>query len=145
MSARRAIRNAPPASCAISVFTKRRRRRTFRRRLTLRQHVGHRIEAGFLPREPLGGAHRAARKDAARRRAVRKLDSLAGAGEHHLVQSDLVAAAQHGKADVAGLARTGSAVARTSALLAEIDFAAGGGGTAERQRRARRRVHLIAM
>ena len=57
------------------------------------------------------GAQRARGERRARARPVRELDALAGAGDHHGVLADDVAAAQRGEADRAGLALAGHAFA----------------------------------
>ena len=63
----------------------------------------------------------------------------------HAMLAGIVAAAQGRKADVAALARAGDAVARALALGREIDLAPFGGGLAQRERRARGRIDLVAM
>ncbi|KAG5718422.1 hypothetical protein E4T56_gene13963, partial [Termitomyces sp. T112] len=55
------------------------------------------------------------------------------------------AAAQSGKADRAGLARAGDAVAPAHGHVGQADLAPARGGLAQQQRRARGRVHLHAV
>ena len=63
----------------------------------------------------------------------------------HGVLADHRAAAQRREADVAALARAGMAVADADRVLGEVDAAALRRGAAEEQRRARRRIDLVAV
>ena len=69
----------------------------------------------------------------------------AGPGEDHAVLADHGAAAQAGKADVAGLARAGLAIAAARRMRREIDAAAFRRRAAEHQRGAGRRVDLLVV
>src|SRR5262249_53902872 len=104
------------------------------------QHVLHAVEAGLLALEPQRGAHRARGIGLAAEGAMSAPQPLARRGEHDRVHPDLLAAAQGSEADLAGRPRAGMAVAALAPDLLELDLAARRGGTAERQRGARRRI-----
>ena len=74
-----------------------------------------------------------------------QLDGFALAGENDRVFADHRAAAQGGKADAAGLARAGVAIADPDRVLAQSDPAAFGCGLAEQQSRSRWRIDLVAV
>src|SRR6202142_1254860 len=85
------------------------------------QHIHHRIEPGLLCARPQRGMQRAAREDHAVLGLVHQFDALGRTGEDHAVLAHHTAAAQRGKADVAGLAYTGVAVAAGDPVLVELD------------------------
>jgi drug/metabolite transporter (DMT)-like permease len=109
------------------------------------EDVRHRIEARRLAMGPQRSAQGAAREDLAAGGDVRDLDALAIAGEDDTMIANDIAAAQHGKADVAALARPGDTVARPLGGMIEIDAAPLGRRAAQRQRRAGGRIDLGAM
>ena len=74
-----------------------------------------------------------------------QFDAFPLAGEQHGVIARRAAAAQRRKADMAGHARPGDAVAAPVADRAEIDAASERRGRAQRQRGARWRIDLVAM
>ncbi len=74
-----------------------------------------------------------------------ELDALGFAGKHDGVIAGDIAAAQRGKTDSAPAPGAGHAVAAALGHLLERHPPAGGGGAAERQGRARWRVHLVAV
>src|SRR5581483_11847463 len=90
-------------------------------------------------------AQRPGREVAARRRAMRELDALARAGEDDRVLADDVAAAQRREADRARRPLAGDAFARVDRVIGEAHAGARGGRLAELERRARRRVDLVAV
>ena len=74
---------------------------------------------------------------------MRKLDTFARPGKDHPMLADHVAAAERGKADIAFPAWAGIAVAAVHATFGERYFARFGGGAAQHERRAGRRVALV--
>src|SRR5690606_19414432 len=75
------------------------------------EHVLHVVNAGRFLRDPGGGAHGAAREDAAVGGLVGELQTFAERGEHDGVVADDVAAAQGVDADLGGGAFAGDALA----------------------------------
>ena len=76
---------------------------------------------------------------------MRELDFLFGADEAHGVLADDVAAARHREADRAGHARPDLTLPSVDGQLVEPAAARRGDALAERERRARRRVDLVAV
>ena len=76
---------------------------------------------------------------------MRDLDALAGAGKHHRVVTDDVAAADRREPDRARTALAGMAFARVHGELRERAAEGGGDDLSHLQRRARRRIDLVAM
>ena len=96
---------------------------------------------GF-PLQELDGAQRALGVGRAALRAHRDLDALAGAGEHHRVLADDVAAADRMEADLRRLPLAGNAFAAEDEILF---VQSPGDDLAQLQRRAGRRVDLVAV
>src|SRR5580704_2252389 len=76
---------------------------------------------------------------------VREFDALRRTGKDHAMLADHRAAAQRSKADIAGTARAGHAVAPAHRMLREIDATALRRRAAEHQRGARWRIDLLAV
>ena len=74
-----------------------------------------------------------------------QLQALALGGEDDAVLAGRVAAAQGGETDIAGASRPRHAVAHLLRHCAQLDPPPRGGGPAERQRRARGGIDLVAM
>src|SRR5690242_5934317 len=74
-----------------------------------------------------------------------ELDPLARTGEDHPMLADDVAAAQRREADIALPSWTNVTVARAYALVPKRHVPASRGGGTEHERRARRRVTLVAV
>src|SRR5262249_4932616 len=109
------------------------------------EHVGHRVEPWRAATRPQCRTHGAAGEDHPVLGPMVELDALSRPREDHCVIAHPRAAAQRGKADIAGATRAGMAVAAALGALIEIDPAALRRRAAEHQRRARRRIDLLVV
>ena len=98
-----------------------------------------------MPRAQVAARTRPLRVDAPARGVMRELETLRLAAEHHRVVADFRTAAQRRKADGAGLAGPRVPVARADLDILERDAAPARRRLAERERRARGRVDLVAV
>ena len=107
------------------------------------EHIPHRVEAWGPAPGPKRRPDRAAGENAPISGDMRKLDTLARPGKDHPMLADHVAAAERGKADIAFPAWAGIAVAAAHTTFGERYFARFGGGAAQHERSAGRRVALV--
>jgi hypothetical protein len=109
------------------------------------QHVEHVEQTRLLRRQETHRAQAALRIGGPARRLVRDLDALASTGEKHRVVADDVAAADGREADRRRIALAGHAFARIDGAVLEIAAERFGDHLTHLERRARRRVDLVAM
>src|SRR3989344_5094691 len=109
------------------------------------QNVLHVINTGLALHQPARRAQRASGKGHARFGAVRDLHALTATGKENGMIADDIAGTDTGEAD--GLARTlaADAVPAVHAMLLEITLQYLGNDLTHAQRRARRRIRLVAV
>src|SRR4051794_25921126 len=109
------------------------------------EYVGHGVVPRLLAMRPERGLQRAVGEQHAILRMMRQRQALERAEEAYAVIAGRGAAAQGRKADVAGLARAGDAVAAAVCMLVERDAAAASRRLTQHQCRTRGRVDLHAV
>src|SRR5690606_25186881 len=109
------------------------------------KHLGHAVQARFAPLQPVRGAQRAGGEGITAERGMSEAQLLAGGDQPHVVLADDLAAAQAVHADPPRDALAGLSLAAAVHQLREFTPACPRQHLAERERRAGRRVHLVAM